>query len=258
MEYRRKYSGKTALAFLKAISTAFMVGTVFISTAQANEALTARGLIVAKRQATLSSNVAAPIAEVFAELGDRVEKGRPLLRFDCSILEAAKAQVDAQLLGATANLKAKQRLRNLKSSSQLDVDLAKSEAATLAAELDSVNAKLSYCDVRAPYSGRIARRHVDAHETISQNEPLFDIVGYDLRIHVIAPSIWMRWVKPGEAFEIEIEEIGTRYAAKVSVIGARVDHASQLVELYGNFDSEHPELLPGMSGQVVFPSQASQ
>ena len=131
-------------------------------------------------------------------------------------------------MAARANFAAKERLRGLKSASQLDVDLAKSEADALVAELASVDAKLSYCDVTAPYDGRIARRYVDAHESISQNDPLFDIVGADLRIQVIAPSSWMRWMKAGDPFEIEIEEIGNRYDADVSVIGARVDHASPI------------------------------
>lgn len=238
------------------VLVAFLCGLSLPASAQ--DVLVARGLIIAKDQATLSSNLASPVSAVHAELGDVVEKGQLLLSFDCSILQASMARVDAQLTGARANLKAKTRLRKLKSSSQLEVELARSEAAALEAERVSVDAKLAYCDVHAPFSGRIARRHVDAFETISQNEPLFDIVGYDLRIHVIAPSNWMRWMKVGDAFEIDIEEIGNTYPAKVSVVGARVDHASQLVELYGDFKDQHTELLPGMSGQVRFPSRAGQ
>jgi len=222
------------------------------------DALVARGLVIAKNQATLSSNLSSPIAAVHADLGDVVEEGQVLLSFDCSVLHAAKARVEAQIDGAKANLKAKERLLKLRSSSQLDVELARSEADAVEAERQSVLAKLAYCEVRAPFAGRVARRHVDAYETISQNEPMFDLVGYDLRIHVIAPSNWMRWMKPGEPFEIEVEEIGTRYPAHVSVIGARVDHASQLVDLYGDLDGGHAELLPGMSGRVIFSSQVGQ
>ncbi|MEM1045006.1 MAG: efflux RND transporter periplasmic adaptor subunit [Pseudomonadota bacterium] len=228
------------------------------SFAVAQDTMVARGLVVAKERATLSSNLAAPVAAVHADLGDPVAEGTVLLTFDCSILEASQAQVEAQISGAEANLRAKERLLKLRSSSQLEVDLAKAELDALAAEMKSVLAKLRYCSVRAPFDGRIARRYVDPFETLSQDKPLFDIVGDSLRVHVIAPSTWMRWIAPGEPFDVEIEEIGKRFSASVSVIGARVDHASQLVELYGEFRSPPTGLLPGMSGRVSFPRQAGQ
>ncbi len=51
---------------------------------------------------------------------------------------------------------------------------------------------------------------------------------------------------------LQIEETGNVYGAEIVGIGASVDTASQVIEIYADIKGQHPELLPGMSGTVRF------
>ena len=69
------------------------------------------------------------------------------------------------------------------------------------------------------------------------------------------PSKWLRWLKVGSPFRVLIDETGRRYNARVTIIGARVDPASQSVEVLGEFNEKPADLLAGMSGAARFIAQ---
>jgi len=73
---------------------------------------------------------------------------------------------------------------------------------------------------------------------------------FKLRLNV--PSKWLAWLKPGTPFEVKIDETGRGYAAKVTAINARVDAASQSLELEGSITEGAGDLLAGMSGTARF------
>jgi hypothetical protein len=49
-----------------------------------------------------------------------------------------------------------------------------------------------------------------------------------------------------------MDETGKTYQASVTRLGARVDAASQSLEIAAVIEGEHPELLAGMSGLARF------
>lgn len=66
-----------------------LVETWVVQTTDLEEEVVLPGLLEAKRSATLSAEVAAPVAEVLVEAGDEVAAGTTLLRFDRTELEKA-------------------------------------------------------------------------------------------------------------------------------------------------------------------------
>ena len=63
----------------------------------------------------------------------------------------------------------------------------------------------------------------------------------------------MRTLKIGQRFDVDIDETGKTYPAKVTAINARVDAVAQTVELEARIDGRPPELLAGMTGIARFP-----
>ena len=68
----------------------------------------------------------------------------------------------------------------------------------------------------------------------------------------IIPSWWLSWLEAGKKFSIRIDETGKRYSASVIRLGARVDAASQSIEIIAAITGKNPELLAGMSGVAFF------
>ncbi|QYF92713.1 efflux RND transporter periplasmic adaptor subunit [Massilia sp. PAMC28688] len=212
-----------------------------------------RVLLVAENEAVISSQVAARVVSLPAALGSRVRKGDILVRFDCAEQAARLNMSEAELLSARETNASKQELKAYRSASELDVRLAQAAVTKAQAQVNVVKAQMGYCSISAPFSARLVKLRVRAHETVAAGQPLLDLVdnsSFRFQLHV--PSRWLSWLGEGTAFNITVDETGKTYPAKVKVINGRVDPASRTVELTGVIAGKHPELIAGMSGSARF------
>jgi multidrug efflux pump subunit AcrA (membrane-fusion protein) len=118
--------------------------------------------------------------------------------------------------------------------------------------------RISQCEVRAPFSGRVAQALVREHETPSPNTPLLSIVSdRDLEVHLVVPSHWLAWLKKGHQMTFSVDETGAQLSVQVRHIAATVDAVSQTVRIVGVFDDDAAQaVLPGMSGLAKFKQPA--
>ena len=68
-----------------------------------------------------------------------------------------------------------------------------------------------------------------------------------------APAKWVAWLKRGTPFEVQIDETGKTYKARVTALNGRIDAVSQSIELEAMIDQKASDLLAGMSGVANFP-----
>ncbi len=221
--------------------------------AAANEDNTVRALVVADMEATISSQFAGRLTSVPKQVGDSFAKGDLLAAFDCQERQAAVGAAQAELLGARETHLAKLKLQSLGAVSDLDVTMAAAAAQKARAQLALAQAQEKYCTVRAPYSGKVVRVRAKAFESVQLGQPLLEIVNLQsLRIQLLVPSSWIRWLKPGKPFTLRIDETGQTYTARVHRISGRIDGSSQTVEVLGRFDRIPTNVLPGMIGKATF------
>jgi RND family efflux transporter MFP subunit len=215
-----------------------------------------RGLVAAQKEAALSSELTITVLRVHVDTGSSFAKDAVLIEFDCAVHKARLTMAEATLSSARAQLQAKERLLRLQSVGQLEVEIAKAEAMKAAGQVAEIRAIVERCVVLAPYDGRVAKRHINAHEVAQANKPLLDIVAAGpLRVTMIVPSQWLGWLKAGAPFALAVEETGRSYTGAISSISARVDAVSRSIEIIGEIGGSHPELLPGMSGSAQFPRE---
>jgi membrane fusion protein, multidrug efflux system len=219
----------------------------------------ARALLSAAHEATLSSDGALLIDRIYVDIGERFRKDDPLIEFNCALRRARVTATEGVHKGAVARLQSKQRLVRSRTIGQLEVDLAGAEAQKAAGDLAEAQDAANRCVIKAPFAGRVAKRHANAYEFVGPDRPLLSIVSDGpLRVNTIVPSTWLRWLKVGDAFEVAVDETGKIYPAKVAAIAGRVDAASQSIELLGRIEDEPAELRPGMSGGALFEPRAAQ
>ena len=212
-----------------------------------------RVLLIPQRETTLVAQTVAQVRDIRAGLGTAFRKGETLVRFDCGQPVARRAIARATVSSAKQNLAAKQRLKALKAAGGVEVGLARAEVDKAAAELQLANVQIGQCRIRAPYAGRIVRQHVRQFQGVKAGDPLLEIVASGpLKLRLNVPSRWLAWLKAGVNFEIQIDETGKRYPASVQALNARVDAASQSIEIEGVVKGEHRDLLAGMSGVARF------
>ena len=212
-----------------------------------------RVLLIPGRETTVVAQTVGRVTELGGELGASVKEGATLVTFDCGEPMARQRIADAELDAARQQLETKQKLQSLNAAGEAEVKLAESGVARAQAQLDLAREQSAQCRIAAPFAGRIVKLHVRPHQGVAVGQPLVEMVAAGpLKVRLNAPSKWLRWLRPGVGFRIEIDETGRAYQATVSAINGRVDAASQSIEIEGTVRGAYPELLPGMSGNAVF------
>ena len=97
----------------------------------------------------------------------------------------------------------------------------------------------------------MAEQKVREQQFVQPGQALLDILDDSvLELEFLVPSVWLRWLKVGGAFEVQIDETRKTYPARFTRIGARVDPVSQSVKVAAAIHGKFPELMAGMSGKV--------
>lgn len=202
--------------------------------------------------ATLSSEMAGRIDKIATRVGDRFHQGDVLVLFDCAVPRAQMSKAQAVLTQAERTFEIDRRLVAQKSMGQFELDVAAAEVLKGKADLVGAEAVVSKCSVAAPFAGLTVDQKAREFQYATLGQPLLDILDdHALEVELVAPSHWLRWLKPGYAFQVKIEETGKIYPARVTRLGGRVDPISQSIKVFGEIAGEAPELLAGMSGRAT-------
>lgn len=210
-----------------------------------------RAQLMPRRYTTLAAEIGAKISHLPVAEGGAFRAGQILVSFDCSVPQAQLQKAQAELDGAQQTFQANQRLAELNSVGQLDLDLSRAAVGKARAEVNAQRAVLAKCSVTAPYAGRVAEQKAREQQFVQPGQALMDILDDSvLELEFLVPSSWLGWLRVGSAFQVEIDETHKTYPAKFIRIGARVDPVSQSIKVAAAIDGKFPELIAGMSGRV--------
>ena len=211
-----------------------------------------RAQLMPRRYTTIAAEIGAKVSALPVPEGGAFRAGQLLVQFDCSLQRAQLEKAEAELEGAEQTLKSNLRLEQLNSVGQLELDLSKSATNKAKAELGANKAVLAKCQVAAPFAGRVAEQKVREQQYVQPGQAMLDIIDDSvLELEFLVPSVWLRWLKVGGAFEVQIDETRKSYPARFTRIGARVDPVSQSVKVAAAIHGKFPELMAGMSGKVL-------
>jgi RND family efflux transporter MFP subunit len=208
-----------------------------------------RVLLIALRETTLSSPVAAKISLFDVSLGRAFAAGQTLITFECDEPIARVNMAKAELAGAVETHEAKVRMQGLDQASGVEVALAASAVAKARAQIALYASQVRQCSVSAPWAGRVSKLHVARHMSVTPGQALVDLVmDGPLRLKLNVPSSALSKIKTGQTFEVKIDETGKSYQARIAAINSRIDAVSQTIEVEATMVAQYPGLLPGMSG----------
>lgn len=242
------------VAFRVALYASLALASVSSPSFAADEnAPSVRGIVRAVNEAWISTDLDVRIASLPFREGQPFKKGEVLATFDCGDLAAQLKSAEALLRGEQLTTDNNARLAKLNAVGKFEVDMARVKLEQATAEVEAFQSKFSRCTINAPFDGRISMMRAHAHEFPDKSGPLMQIVDDStLEIDILVPGVWLRWLKPGVAFSVTIEETGATIPAEVSRIAAVVDPVSQTVKITSRFTGDTKGVLPGMSGPAKF------
>jgi len=210
-----------------------------------------RAQLLPRRFTTVAAEIGAKINRLPIAEGGYFKAGQLIVGFDCSVQQAMLQKARADLTAAQLTLKANQRLAELNSIGNIELDVSRANTAKATAEVGAQQAVLAKCSIGAPFAGRIAEQKVREQQFVQPGQALLDILDDSvLELEFLVPSSWLGWLRIGESFQVQIDETRKTYPAKFIRIGARVDPVSQSVKVAAAIDGKFPELIAGMSGRV--------
>lgn len=161
------------------------------------------GTVESVHQATLSAQTASRVAEIPADVNDKVAAGAVLLRLRGTEQAAGLSQAQAALQAAAAREREAQmrydRIRDMYSRkvvAKATFDEATASRDSAVAQLDAARAGVaaaregvSYTELRAPYAGVVTQKLVQVGEAVGPGTPLMSVAALDaLRVVTEIPQ----------------------------------------------------------------------
>ncbi|MDJ0779495.1 MAG: efflux RND transporter periplasmic adaptor subunit [Gammaproteobacteria bacterium] len=224
------------------------------------------GVVEARRQATLSAQVAGEVEAVYFDVDDFVEQGSLVMkirdrdyRARAEQARAARAEAEAALREARLEFSRSEDLRKQKLISQAQFDRAEAGLAAAVARAASATAAvagaeelLGYTVLRAPYSGVVVERHVEPGESVQPGQPI--ITGYaegELRVSADVPQSQIDALRRLREVRVIRVETGASLAVDKITIHPFANPANHSFRVRLDLPSQVPGLYPGMLVKVA-------
>ncbi|NRB41570.1 MAG: efflux RND transporter periplasmic adaptor subunit [Pseudomonadales bacterium] len=215
--------------------------------------------IEAGQRASLSFRVPGQLVKLPVKEGDLVQKGQVLAELDPKDFQLQLADKKASFERATNDWVRGKELVKEGHMARSDFDRTVSLQQQAAADYKQAQLNLSYVILKAPFSGRVAKRLVENFAEVSAKQKIFVFRGAsELEVRFDVPEQLMIHLKEqggenkGLAY-VQFPLAGKkRYAMTFKEVSAQADEDTQTFEV--RFMLEKPEnlnVLPGMSANVT-------
>ena len=167
-----------------------VVATARVVAVDLEERIGASGELVARRQTTLAAEVSGRVTALRHMEGEAVRAGDVVLEIDLERrvleIEAAQASVAKALASLERQQRETERMRTLHESNvasvsrletaETELKLAEANAAAERAQLGVTQRVLADASVKAPFDGKLGRRHANVGQFVQVGTPLFEVV----------------------------------------------------------------------------------
>lgn len=216
------------------------------------------------RRADVGTRTAARVVEFRVKVGDRVEKGSPLVIVESAEVGKARAELHAARAKAEVARQAAARERSLlaaRATSQREVLEADAHAKTTEADVASLRAVLAALGapeeggddpariaLRSPVAGTVVARPAHVGQSVEPSTTLVQVVNLDvLWLEAQVYEREMRFVAPGQPVQLEARAFpGEVFRGKVDRVGDVLDEKTRAVTVRVLLPNPGHRLKPGM------------
>ncbi len=201
------------------------VRTAAVETRDLDETLVLAGTLRPRAQVQLVAEVQARLVRVVRDEGARVAAGEVLAVLDATDYRLSNERARAALAVAEANrshaLAEKERADSLLKtggitakdnlSAEVALQVAQASVAQVKAEAAIAAQQLSRTEIRAPFAGRVAKRHADPGAMLASGTPVFTFVDdAALEFRAPVPSAHYGKAKVGARVLVQVDALGDR------------------------------------------------
>ncbi len=234
-----------------------LVRTVVVESEQAVDTAQLACDLRPRRRTTLAAEIGGVIESLSVRLGDPVSKGQVIANIDTRALEQQLAEATALHDQAVDRAKRAESLFERRSiTEQQKVDAVASKEVS-AARLAGAHLALEKAQIRAPWSGRIAKRHAEEGDFAVPGQPLVELVEVDrIIVAAAAPATDVPHLDRGTPVSVTVDVLpGEVFEGEVIRLGAELDPSTRTLAIEAELPNPDGRLRPGLYGRLEFPRQ---
>ena len=213
-----------------------------------SEALSLLGTIAANEIVEIKAETDGIVQEINFDEGERVAKGRLLVKLDETKLAAAVAEAEANLKLSQSNYERAKQLYEGKLISQQDFDQTASTFAVNQAGLDLKRRQLADARVFAPFNGIVGARQISPGQVIGRNTTLTWLVDLDtVKVEVKVPEKYLRQLQVGQPLEFSVAaHPNEKFKGVVYFISPQIDEGTRYALIKAKIPNSSAKLRGGM------------
>jgi membrane fusion protein (multidrug efflux system) len=225
-----------------------LVTAALVTRDQVYDVVEALGTAQANESVTLTAKVSDTVRRVNFEDGDYVEKGSVLIELTNQEEEAALAEARANLDDAQSQLRRLEDLSKRGLSAVQQLDIAKSRADAMQAQMNRVVARLKDRIVLAPFSGLLGFRNVSPGTLVTPTTTITSIDDIStIKLDFTVPETVLGSMTPGAKIVAKsVSFPGREFEGVVRTVGSRVDPVTRAVMIRAHVPNKDRALRPGM------------
>ncbi len=201
-------------------------------------------------RARIMSEIAGRIQRIHFEEGASVSNGSVVVELHDEAYQAAAEAAEADFADAETNLNRVATLLARGGVSQSAYDSAAVRFERARAALVKAEDELDDCVIKAPLTGRVAKRYVDPGVVAAAGTLLMEIVDVSrLKAEMHIPESQISLIETGMVAEISIDALGGEsITARIARINPEVSERGRRLKAVAYIDSENTSAVPGMFG----------
>ncbi len=236
--------------------------SVIVSAVQAEELVDtheALATVLANESISLSSTVDDSISAIHFREGDAVKAGQILVELT---QEQEKAAWEAALAAEAEKRSALRRIEELRGqdlASEAQLDLARAEMNSAAAEVRARRAALDDRIIRAPFAGVLGIREVSPGAYVRAGDVITSLHDLSLlKLEFSVPEVWLDALEQGLELQAWRPQSNQRHSAVLQARAVQLDPATRSLRLRAVLEAMVPGVAPGSLMLVELRSRPRQ
>ncbi|WP_122121477.1 efflux RND transporter periplasmic adaptor subunit [Alistipes megaguti] len=215
------------------------------------DGITTVGNLLPDEEVDLSFETSGKIVAINFQEGAAVRKGQLLAKVNDRPLQAQLSRYEAQLKLAEDRVYRQSALLERDAVSQEAYEQARTELATLNADIDIVKSNIALTELCAPFDGIIGLRNVSEGAYASPSVVVAKLTKISpLKIDFYVPERYASQIHPGTRLSFTVEGRQERFEATVYATETQVDVTTRTLAVRARYPNARGRLLPGRFATV--------
>jgi membrane fusion protein (multidrug efflux system) len=214
--------------------------------------LKVNGTILPDEQVQLHPEISGKVIGIYFKEGSRVRKGDLLVKINDADLQANLQKLNSQKNLDESNEQRQKQMLNIQGISQQEYDAAVNQLNVTMADIHYTEAQIAKTEIRAPFDGTVALRHISTGDFVSENTEITDVVSTSqLKIEFSIPEQYALLIKNGAEVMFSPEGSAQNFAAEVYAVDPLLEQNTRSLVVRAVFNNKNNEVFPGQFASVT-------